>query len=334
MPVSAVRTTRRRWRTALAGVTALAVGSALLVAAQQASAAPTGPDPQKAVGYLTARSSSTVTTTTRSASQQADWGLTIDGALALAAQGGNDAAYVKLVDFLAANGKDQAGTDVISWTGIGTDYPDGGSIGKLALLAETAGRNPRAFAGADLVAELAKTVCAGTTPIGSSACAGKGNYAGGSSVFKQALGLIGQVRGGADSAAVAAPTEFLLGLQNADGGWPGLIPSGGAGSDVDSTVDGGHGPHPGSRRHGGRRRAARHRLGGRARSCPTARSPGTPRPAASPPTAPTPPRSPSRRCACRPATTRRRSPRRTPSSPAPRTPTAASTSTWAPTSPT
>jgi hypothetical protein len=234
MPVPADPNPRRRWRSALARATVLAVGSAVFVGAQQASAAPTGPDPKKAVGYLTAQLVDGHYYDPFNV-QQADWGLTIDGALALAAQGGNDPAYVKLVDFLAANGKDQAGTDVISWTGIDTDYPDGGSIGKLALLAETAGRNPRAFAGADLVAELAKNVCAGTTPIDSSACAGKGNYAGGSSVFKQALGLIGQVRGGADSAVVAAPTEFLLGLQNADGGWPGLIPSGGAGSDVDST---------------------------------------------------------------------------------------------------
>jgi len=113
MPVSAVRPARRRWRSALAGATALAVGSAVLVAAQQASAAPTGPDPQKAVGYLTAQLVDGHYYDPFQV-QQADWGLTVDGALALAAQGGNDAAYVKLVDFLAANGKDQAGTDVRS----------------------------------------------------------------------------------------------------------------------------------------------------------------------------------------------------------------------------
>ena len=68
MPVPATRPTRRRWRSALAALAALGMGSALLVGAHQASAAPTGPDPQKAVAYLTARPSwSTVTTTTRSA---------------------------------------------------------------------------------------------------------------------------------------------------------------------------------------------------------------------------------------------------------------------------
>ena len=237
MPVPATRPTRRRWRAPLAVLAALGVVSALLVGAHQASAAPAGPDPQRAVAYLT------------DPAQlvdghyhdpfglgQADWGLTLDSVLALAAQGGNDAAYRKLVDFLATNGKDPAGLDVISWTGIGTDYVDGGSIGKLALVAEVAGRDPHQFAGHDLVAELAKATCASTAPIGQSSCAAAGNYAGGSSVFKQALGLIGQVRGGASEAAVAAPAAYLRGLQAADGGWPSLIPSGGAGADVDSTA--------------------------------------------------------------------------------------------------
>jgi hypothetical protein len=237
MPVPATRPTTRRWRTPLAALAALGMGSALLVSAHQASAASAGPDPQQAAAYLTAPAQ------LKDGHYydpfglgQADWGLTIDGALALAAEGGRDAAYTKLVDFLAANGKDAAGTDVISWTGIGTDFVDGGSIGKLALLAEVAGRDPHQFAGHDLVAELGKATCTGTAPIGQSPCAAAGNYAGGSSVFKQSLGLIGQVRGGATDAAVATPSAYLLGLQNADGGWPSLIPSGGAASDVDSTA--------------------------------------------------------------------------------------------------
>ena len=199
--------------------------------------APTGPDPQQAAAYLTAPAQLVDGHYYDPFGLgQADWGLTIDGALALAAQGGKDAAYGKLVDFLAANGKDPAGTDVISWTGIGTEFVDGGSIGKLALLAEVAGRDPHQFAGHDLVAELAKATCTSTTPIGQSPCAAAGNYAGGSSVFKQALGLIGQVRGGAGDVAVAPAAAYLLGLQSADGGWPSLIPSGGAASDVDSTA--------------------------------------------------------------------------------------------------
>ena len=179
-------------------------------AAHQASAAPTGPDPQQAAAYLTAPAQLVDGHYYDPFGLgQADWGLTIDGALALAAQGGKDAAYGKLVDFLAANGKDPAGTDVISWTGIGTEFVDGGSIGKLALLAEVAGRDPHQFAGHDLVAELAKATCTSTTPIGQSPCAAAGNYAGGSSVFKQALGLIGQVRGGAGDVAVAPAAAYL-----------------------------------------------------------------------------------------------------------------------------
>ena len=237
MPVPATRPTQRRWRTSLAALVAIGMGSVLLVGAHQASAAPTGPDPQQAAAYLTAPAQLVDGHYYDPFGLgQADWGLTIDGALALAAQGGKDAAYGKLVDFLAANGKDPAGTDVISWTGIGTEFVDGGSIGKLALLAEVAGRDPHQFAGHDLVAELAKATCTSTTPIGQSPCAAAGNYAGGSSVFKQALGLIGQVRGGAGDAAVAPAAAYLLGLQSADGGWPSLIPSGGAASDVDSTA--------------------------------------------------------------------------------------------------
>ena len=237
MPVPATRPTQRRWRTSLAALAAIGMGSVLLVGAHQASAAPTGPDPQQAAAYLTAPAQLVDGHYYDPFGLgQADWGLTIDGALALAAQGGKDAAYGKLVDFLAANGKDPAGTDVISWTGIGTEFVDGGSIGKLALLAEVAGRDPHQFAGHDLVAELAKATCTSTTPIGQSPCAAAGNYAGGSSVFKQALGLIGQVRGGAGDAAVAPAAAYLLGLQSADGGWPSLIPSGGAASDVDSTA--------------------------------------------------------------------------------------------------
>ena len=237
MPVPPTHPTHRRWRTTLAGVTALAVGSALVVAAQQASAATSAPDPQQATSYLTAPAQLVDGHYYDPYGVgQADWGLTIDGALALAAQGGHSLAYTKLVDFMAGNGKDAAGTDVISWTGIGTDYVDGGSVGKLALLADVAGRDPHAFAGHDLVAELAKARCTGTTSIGQSSCAGKGGYAGGSSVFKQALGLIGEARSGAGDAAVAQPAAFLLSLQNTDGGWPSLIPSGGGTSDVDSTA--------------------------------------------------------------------------------------------------
>jgi hypothetical protein len=237
MPVPATRPTHRRRRTSLAALAAIGMGSALLVGAHQASAAPTGPDPQRAAAYLTAPAQLVDGHYYDPFGLgQADWGLTIDGALALAAQGGKDAAYGKLVDFLAANGKDHAGTDVISWTGIGTGFVDGGSIGKLALLAKVAGRDPHRFAGHDLVAELAKATCTSTTPISQSPCAGAGSYAGSSSVFKQALGLIGQVRGGAGDAVVAPAAAYLLGLQDADGGWPSLIPSGGAASDVDSTA--------------------------------------------------------------------------------------------------
>lgn len=225
-------------RRTVAAVTAMAVGAGLLVgAAQQASAAPAAPDLTRAVAYLT--DSSQLVDGRYYApfgGGFADWGLTIDGGFALAATGGNDRAYQKLVDGLDKNTPSESGNTVVDWAGLGSEYAEGGSIGKLALLAEVAGRDPHSFAGHDLIAELGKLVCTGTTPIGESPCYGKGNYAGGSSVFKQTLGIMAQVRGGAGDAAVAAPTSFLLSLQNTDGGFPSLIPADGGASDIDSTA--------------------------------------------------------------------------------------------------
>ena len=205
MPVPATRPTHRRRRTSLAALAAIGMGSALLVGAHQASAAPTGPDPQRAAAYLTAPAQLVDGHYYDPFGLgQADWGLTIDGALGPRRTGGEGRRIRRSSSTSSPpTARTHAGTDVISWTGIGTEFVDGGSIGKLALLAEVAGRDPHRFAGHDLVAELAKATCTSTTPIGQSPCAGAGSYAGSSSVFKQALGLIGQVRGGAGEAAVA-----------------------------------------------------------------------------------------------------------------------------------
>ena len=90
----------------------------------------------------------------------ADFGLTIDGAFALAATGDQDATLEDIVTFLDHNGKDPSGSTVNDWTGIGTPYASGGSLGKEALLAEIVGANPRHFSGHDLIAALDALVCA------------------------------------------------------------------------------------------------------------------------------------------------------------------------------
>ncbi len=158
----------------------------------------------------------------------ADIGLTIDGALALAAAGTARGAVANMVAYVGANGA--------SWTGYGTSEASGGSLGKEAVLAEAVSEDPRNFGGENLISALDATVCqAASTGIDTS-CAAAGNYAYSSSTFDQALGIIAQVRAG-DSANAAAPIRYLESLQNGNGGWPSVLPPGTSpASDVDSTA--------------------------------------------------------------------------------------------------
>jgi hypothetical protein len=167
-------------------------------------------------------------------SRVADFGLTIDGALALAATGDENPALRKIVAFLDHDGKDPSGNTVNDWTGIGTRYVSGGAIGKEALLAEVVGDNPRNFGGHNLIKALDASVCArasgGATPV----CPAAGSYRNATSVFDQALGIMAQLRAGQVRDA-AAPIRYLESLQAADGSFPSLIPASG-GPDVDSTA--------------------------------------------------------------------------------------------------
>ena len=75
---------------------------------------------------------------------------------------------------------------------------------KVALAASSAGANPRAFGGANLIRSITDTE------------RGSGRY-GDAAVFDQALGMLAvQGAGGAPSAAA---TSWLVGAQCADGGW-------------------------------------------------------------------------------------------------------------------
>jgi hypothetical protein len=164
----------------------------------------------------------------------ADFGLTIDGALALAATGDDDPALRKIVAFLDDEGKDPSGNTVNEWTGIGTSYASGGAIGKEALLAEVVGDNPRRFGGHDLIAALDASVCKRPSTGSDTSCPAAGSYLNDTSVFDQALGIMAQLRAGQTSQA-AAPIKYLESLQSADGSLPSLIPASG-GPDVDSTA--------------------------------------------------------------------------------------------------
>ncbi|MFF9010749.1 prenyltransferase/squalene oxidase repeat-containing protein [Streptomyces goshikiensis] len=195
-----------------------------------------GPDMKKGTAYLADKSRLIQGRYYENApgSGFADYGLTIDGAYALAATGQDNATLRHVVDFLDKGGKDGKGRGVHDWTLIGTKHAGGGSIGKTAVLAEAVGRNPRAFGGQDLIAALAEAVCPAPSTAPDRSCAAKGAYTNAPSVFSQSLGIIAQVRAG-DGAAAAEPIAYLESLQESSGAWPSLIgtPSG---AEVDSTA--------------------------------------------------------------------------------------------------
>lgn len=164
----------------------------------------------------------------------ADYGITIDGALALAAVGTDDSTLAGIVAFIDGLGTDGVGNSINDWTGIGTPYVSGGSLGKEALLAEGVGRNPRQFGGQDVIAALAASVCTAATTGVDFTCAAVGNYAYTASVFSQAIAVMAQLRAG-DGDGAKAPIAYLESLQHDDGSFPSVIPSAGD-SDVDSTA--------------------------------------------------------------------------------------------------
>ncbi|MFJ3876389.1 prenyltransferase/squalene oxidase repeat-containing protein [Streptomyces sp. NPDC090077] len=194
-----------------------------------------GPDLKKGAAYLTAPSRLVQGRFYESepGTGFAEYGLTIDGAYALAATGEDNAALRNIVDFMDKGGKDGQKRGIHDWTLIGTKYASGGSIGKAAVLAEAVGRDPRNFGGQDLIAALAKITCQARTSTVQQ-CAAKGNYAYATSVFKQSLGVMAQLRAG-EQAAAAEPAAYLKSLQEPSGAWVSLIgePSG---PEVDSTA--------------------------------------------------------------------------------------------------
>ena len=220
---------------ALAGVLGVVMLAATAVTARAAeSVALTGPDLVTGSAYLVAPANLVHGHFYESFPGYADFGLTIDGAFALAATGDEDTALKGIVAFLDSGGKDPHGNTVDTWTGIGTRFAAGGSIGDEALLAEVTGYNPRDFGGHDLIAALDAAVCARASAGGNTSCAGSGNYTYATSVFDQALGIIAQLRAGQASEA-AAPIRYLESLRNSNGSFPSLIPDS-HDQDVDSTA--------------------------------------------------------------------------------------------------
>jgi hypothetical protein len=164
----------------------------------------------------------------------ADFGLTISGALALAATGDQNPVLKGIVGFLDSAGKDPHGDTVNTWTGIGTRFASGGSIGDEVLLAEVTGYSIRDFGGHNLISALNASVCAHASAGHNTSCAGAGNFSYATSVFDQALGVIAQLRAGQRTAA-DAPVRFLESLRGGDGSFPSVIPDS-HDQDVDSTA--------------------------------------------------------------------------------------------------
>ena len=209
----------------------LPTGAAAVPAARRAvralAASPTTPDVDAAVAYLT--KNLVGGDHFEAFPGTADIGLTIDGAYALAAASEN-ATLAKVVAYVAAHENDYT-----TLTGPYAAYAGGGYVGKVALLAEMAGRDPRAFGGADLIAGIDRLIC---TKADATRCAAAGNYVYTSSTFGQALGILAQLRAG-DTTGAKKPVAYLETQQRSSGGFPSIAGAGngtGAAAETDSTA--------------------------------------------------------------------------------------------------
>jgi hypothetical protein len=234
----------------------LAVAVATPFAIAPATSAAATPNLPSAVNYLVTANTADGNTDGTTLSQDgyyesfpgppgpyADWGLTIDGAFALAAAGTDNAVLAKVANFVE-NGTDGAGNTIKDYTATdptqdevnGTlPYISGGALGKEALLAEVVGENPRNFGGQDLISLLDQSICTGASASGDyPVCAAAGNYYNSYSTLSQALGIMAQLRAG-HPATAASPIAYLESQQEASGAWPSEIPSTGD-SDPDSTA--------------------------------------------------------------------------------------------------
>lgn len=202
-------TTMRR-----ASVATIAALAALGFAAPSASAATSNSD--AAASYLAgqlAASNNTFTVGT-----YPDYGLSADAILALAATGTATTQATAAVDAFRSKVGDY------------TTYGDArfaGATAKAALVAETAGENPRAFGGQDLVSSLQKLEGASGRFSDDSTF---GDY---SNTISQSLAIIALHRAGApvDDKAVS----YLLSLRCADGGFKMQPADAGCTSDSDGT---------------------------------------------------------------------------------------------------
>lgn len=159
-----------------------------------------------------------------------DDGGTADLAIALASTGTQDATLAHLLAYLEAHTADYADP-----AGTAPSYPGpySGAVGKLAVLAEITGQDPRSFGGFDLLSTLTSHVCTAATADGN--CSAAGDFSQAYSPVSQALDVLALARGGVEPPAPAVTR--LEQLQCADGGFSSTLIAPGAActSDVDTT---------------------------------------------------------------------------------------------------
>jgi hypothetical protein len=147
-----------------------------------------------------------------------DLGETSDVALGLAATRGQGTTLTKVLTYLNAHAAAYVHGDPSSGEKAGANYA--GPTGKLALVAQVAGKDPSSFGGLDLISEIRGLM----TSAGRFRDDSKfGDF---SNPLGQAFDILALQRGSSDGAPKAA-IDFLLTAQCADGGFAEAFPKAG-----------------------------------------------------------------------------------------------------------
>lgn len=146
-----------------------------------------------------------------------DWGLTIDALLALKATGADDAAADKIAGVVAANVRSFISDSAKPEKRVS------GSIAKELVAAVVSGRDPRAFGGFDLVAELTGLMAADGAEKGRFKDRVTDPSEAKTNNFGQALGVMGLAR---VKALPPEAVDFLVGQQCPNGGFQLFVSSG------------------------------------------------------------------------------------------------------------
>ncbi|MGH3743930.1 MAG: prenyltransferase/squalene oxidase repeat-containing protein, partial [Mycobacteriales bacterium] len=160
----------------------------------------------------------------------ANYGGTADLAIALASTGTQDGSLAKVLAYLLAHTADYAdpGGTAASFPG-----PYSGAVGKLAVVAEITGQDPRSFGGFDLISTLTSHVC--TAPDTAGNCTAAGDFSQAYSTVSQAFDVLALARAGVEPPVSAVAR--LEQLQCPDGGFSSTLITAGqtCTSDVDTT---------------------------------------------------------------------------------------------------